>query len=243
MSQRAFAEALLNPDAPMPAGLLDPAGRPTPSRFAIYRNNVVTGLTRVLEAGFPVVRRLVGPDFFAATAREFLQVRPPRSRIMMLYGAAFADFLRGFPPVAHLPYLPDVAALEQALRESYHAADAPPLDPRSLALLPEADLMASRFTLAPALRLIRSNHPVHAIWLFNTADGPPPQPGPQDVLVLRQGFDPVPQLLHAGEAEFLLALLAGETLATALSISGETFDLTRLLGTLLPAGALTGRQT
>lgn len=236
--QSAFAAAVLNPEAPVPDGLLDPAGRPAAARFAVYRNNVTSGLTRVVEAAFPVVRQIVGEDFFAAMARVFLQAHPPQTRIMMLYGDAFAGFLRDFAPVAAMPYLPDVARLEQALRESYHAADAVPVPAQEFAALDEAALLATRLTLAPSLRLVRSAHPIHAIWQFNRNAGPAPQPGAQDVLVLRNGFDPAPHLLAAGDADLLLTLQAGETLGTALADAPDTFDLARLLGVLLPAGAL-----
>ena len=75
---------------------------------------------------------------------------------MMLYGDAFADFLARFPPVANLGYLPDVARLEQALRESYHPADSDPIATGMLATMPKATLLLSRLRFAPALRLIRS---------------------------------------------------------------------------------------
>lgn len=124
--QNTFAAALLNPEADVPLGLIDPQGRPVQKRFDVYRNNVASGLTRALEASFPVIRALVGEAFFGAMAVEFLRAHPPKSRLMMLYSDAFPPFLATFPPVADLAYLPDVARLEQALRESYHAADAPP---------------------------------------------------------------------------------------------------------------------
>jgi len=142
-----FAAALLNPSAPLPAGLIDPMGRPAPRRFDVYRNNVTLGLIRVLQAGFPATRTLVGEDFFAAMAREFLRAHPPKTRMMMLYGDEFAGFIAGFAPAAALGYLPDVARLEQAIRQSYHAGDAAPMDAAVFAGMNEGRLMALRFPL------------------------------------------------------------------------------------------------
>lgn len=235
MTQAGFVAALLDPGLPVPAGLVDASGRPAGRRFDVYRNNVAGGLTRALEAGFPAVRKLVGEAFFAAMAGVFLRAHPPQSRILMLYGAGFAGFLQQFPPVAHLGYLPDVARLEQAIRESYHAADHRPAALAGQA--PEA-LLARPLRLAPSLRLVRSAWPVLSIWAANSTGGPPPVPGPQDVLVLRRGFDPEPHLLAPGGGTFVAALLAGETLAAAIDAAGAGFDAGGTLGILLAQGAV-----
>lgn len=239
MSQSAFAAALLNPDAALPAGLIDPQGRPAPKRFSVYRNNVAASLTRALEAGFPVIRRLVGNEFFGAMAVVFLRAHPPTSQQLMLYGAEFPRFLTGFPPVAHLPYLPDTARLEQAIRDSYHAADTIPIDPAALAL-PEGRLLSARLRLAPALRLIRSPYPVYSIWQANTNGGPAPLMRAEEVVVLRPVFDPAPGLLPVGGVAFLTALQAGQCLAKALAAAGTGFDLTAMFTLLLGNQALVG---
>ena len=220
--------------------LVGPEGQPATRRFAIYRNNVAVSLTEALQAAFPVVQKLVGEAFFTAMAGEFLRGHPPQGRIMMLYGDAFPGFLASFPPVAHLAYLPDVARLEQAMRESYHAADASPIAPETLSSIDEGVLLGSRLTLAPAVRLIRSLWPIHAIWRANTQGGPPVQPAAEDVLLLRPDFDPTPHLLPTGGAEFIAALLAGAPLAGALSAAGPDLDLPAVLTLLLNGGAITG---
>lgn len=240
MTEAAFAAALLDPGRPTPDWVIRPNGQPAPKRFAVYRNNVAVGLTEALQTAFPVVRKLVGEAFFAAMAGAFLRDHPPQSRIMMLYGDAFADFLTVFPPVAHLAYLPDVARLEQALRESYHAADAPAIAPGVLAAMPEATLLLARLTLAPALRLIRSPWPIHAIWRANAQGGPAPQTGAEDVVILRPDFDPSPHLLPAGCGPFIAALLAQATVAEALSAAGPQLDLSAVLTLLLNGRAITG---
>ena len=100
-----FAAALLDPGRPMPIGLVGPDGEPSPKRFAVYRNNVVVGLMEALKDAFPAVHRIVGADFFRAMARAYARVEPPRSPIMLDYGAGFPDFVRQFEPAAVLPYL------------------------------------------------------------------------------------------------------------------------------------------
>ena len=240
MTESSFAAALLDPAAALPAGLIDPQGRPAPQRFSVYRNNVASSLTLALEAGFPVIRKLLGCEYFGAIAVIHLRAHPPRSRQIMLYGQDFPGFLAAFPPLANLPYLADVARLELAIRESYHAADSTAIDPATLAL-PEETLLASRFQLAPSLRLIRSPFPVFSIWQANAKDGPAPISGAQDMVVLRPGFDPEPHLLPPGAADFIAALTGGHTLAQALTAAGDSFDLTPVLSLLLAHHALTGR--
>ena len=63
--QREFAAALLDPELPTPPGLVGPDGKPSPRRFAVYRNNVVAGLMGTLKDAFPAVCRIVGVDFLS----------------------------------------------------------------------------------------------------------------------------------------------------------------------------------
>lgn len=240
MSQGAFVAALLDPGLPPPEGLIAPGGGPAGRRFDVYRNNVAGGLTRALEAGFPVVRKLVGDAFFAAMAGVFLRAHPPRDRVLMLYGAEFPAFLGAFQPVAHLGYLPDVARLEQALRESYHAADHVAADLREQT--PEA-LLRLRLRLAPSARLIRSRWPVLSIWAANTRGGPAPVMRGEDVLVLRAGFDPEPHLLGPGGAGLVAALGRGLPLAEAIDAGGEGLDAGAVLGLLIGQGAIAEVRT
>ncbi|QYK43138.1 MAG: putative DNA-binding domain-containing protein [Paracoccaceae bacterium] len=234
-----FTAALLDPARPVPPGLTDPQGRPAGRRFAVYRNNVAVGLTEALIAGFPVLTRLLGQDFFRAMAGVFLRAHPPQSRILADYGQEMPLFLQGFPPVAHLPYLPCTARLELAMRAAYHAADATPLAPGRLAAVPPERLPGLRLRLAPAVRVVRSAWPVHGIWAANMTDAPPPAMRPEDVVILRPDFDPVPALLPPGGAAFLAALMAGETLGSAVERAGEAHDINATIGLLVTGGAIT----
>src|ERR1043165_3700676 len=103
--QAEFATSLLSADRPAPQGLVVRAGADPERRFAVYRNNVVVGLVRALEARFPVVKRLVGNDFVGAMAQVFVTEEPPRSPILFRYGSTFPDFIGNFPPAADVPFL------------------------------------------------------------------------------------------------------------------------------------------
>src|SRR5260370_42116310 len=85
--QRDFAAALLDPELPLPPGLVGPDGEPSPRRFAVYRNNVVAGVVDALKAGFPAVRRIVGAEVFPAIARAAVPPHPPGSPIPLPSGA------------------------------------------------------------------------------------------------------------------------------------------------------------
>jgi Putative DNA-binding domain len=241
MTGSAFAAALLDPALPAPSGLVGPQGAPAGRRFSVYRNNVAVGLKDALAASFPVLRKLLGDEFFAAMSGIFLRDHPPSSPLMMFYGEAMPGFLAAFPAVAHLGYLPDVARLELAIRQSYHAADADPITPETLAgTAPEA-LMNLRPALAPALRLIRSDWPVLSIWLANTSDTPAPKERrAEDVVVLRPEFDPVPHALPPGAAEFVAALQGGASFADATAVAPDGFDLGATVTLLMSGGAITG---
>jgi len=238
MTQTSFAKALLDPEEAIPLGVVGPDGQPDAKRLDVYRNNVAASLTRALEVGFPVVRKLVGDEFFGAMAVIFLRAHPPRNRQLALYGGDFPEFLANFSPVAHLGYLPDVARLEQALRDSYHAADSTgaPLD--TLTSLTEAQLLQARIGLAPSLRVLRSDWPIYAIWAANTRGGPAPVMHGEELVILRPEFDPEPHLLSPGGAAFLTALQADKPLIEALAATGEGFDLSHILGLLLQGHAI-----
>ncbi|TYO67507.1 DUF2063 domain-containing protein [Bradyrhizobium hipponense] len=245
--QRSFAAALLAPALPAPIGLIGPDGEPSPRRFAVYRNNVVVGLTETLKDAFPAVHRIVGADFFRAMARAYVMVEPPRSPIMLDYGAGFPDFIQGFEPAAVLPYLADVARIERAWTEAYHAPEASPIDPKAFTTIAPDELPGMRLMLHPSLRVVRSEFPALTIWQMNVAGGIPapvdPAAGGEDVLVVRPLADVEVRSIPEGSLEFIQALGDGRPVLAALEAAltaNSRFDLSGNLSDLLGAGALVG---
>jgi hypothetical protein len=231
-----FRDAVLDAAQPCPAGLVAPGGRPAGARFDVYRNNVIVGLMDALEVAFPVLARIIGPGTFRNLARLHAAQHPPRSPLMMQYGADMPAFLDGFAPLAHLGYLPDVACLELALRAAYHAPDADAVSDERLRTLSPDRLMAARVTLAPSMRVIKSDWPVASIWAFNMVeDAEKPVMRAEEVLIARPGFDPSPHVLPTGGAAFLAALRDGSSMAEACATVDEA-DLAVLFATCLSTG-------
>ncbi len=242
-----FAAAVLDPERAIPPGLVDPDGAPSTKRFAVYRNNVVAGLGEALKAAFPAVRCIVGDEFFAAMARIYVSREPPRSPIMLHYGAGFADFVGAFAPAAALPYLGDVARLERAWAEAHHAAEAAPLDPAVFAMIAPDRLPQVALSLHPSLRLVRSPFPAVTIWQMNIDGGVPGRVdfdrGGEDALVLRPVADVEVRVLPPGAATFIRSLAAGTPIvgATESALRDDPrFDLGGTLAGLLQAGAIVG---
>jgi hypothetical protein len=160
--QRAMRASLLDRnDGPAAAMLADnvPA-----DRLNIYRNTFLTGVTRALRLSYPAVHRLVGDEFFAGAAAQFIMQHPPQAACLDQYGADFPQFLKCFEPAASVEYLADVARLEWAVNRAIHALDMAPLDLARLAALPPEDQSRVSFVPHPSIGLLRTDYPVEAIW-------------------------------------------------------------------------------
>jgi hypothetical protein len=168
--QRDVALSILSRDDGPALAHIANEGFAAEERLSIYRNNVAITLVGALRLTYPVVNKLVGPEFFDGVARAFIAGHPPRTAYLNEYGAEFADFLGLFPPAAELAYLPDVARLEWAVNLSLNAPDAPALDMAVLADLAESDHGRVRFVRHPAVRLLSVHYPADAIWRAVLAD-------------------------------------------------------------------------
>lgn len=217
VNQAAFAEALLDPERPMPEGLTTARGQADLTRFAVYRNNVFVGLTKALARRFPVVQRLVGEEFFAGIARIYAGFEKPASPLMFEYGDGFADFIERFEPAQGLAYLTGVARIEAAWTRAYHAADLRPLGLPELAAIAPEKLAGTRFNAHPSSSLVSSPHPIGSIWAAHQGGTVEPVRASraETVLVTRPAMDVSVFILPPEGAAFAEALFAGETLETA----------------------------
>jgi hypothetical protein len=227
-----FSQALLDPDRVV-SGLRSHDGSDCQSRFAVYRNNVSVSLVDALADTFAVVQELVGEDFFRAMALLFVRSHPPKTRILAHYGDEFAAFIALFEPATSLPYLADVARVEYARVQSYHAADVAALPSSALtALLTDPD---ARVALHPSLHVISSKHAAFSLWAahqgaIDLREVDPSQP--ESLVTFRAQFDVETQRIPVASASFIQALQRNETLFSALAIAQSvdaSFALTETL--------------
>jgi hypothetical protein len=236
--QRGFAAATVFGDEASIAGLGIVAAELSPNaRIGIYRNNVLGNYRKALAATYPVVRRLVGTEFFAAAIEAFVRAHPSTRGDVNRYGGELARFLATYPPARELAYLPDVARLEWAIDQANIAADAGALDPATFAAVPEEQLGELRFALHPSTRLVASPYPILHIWQVNQPDRAGDEhvdlgEGGDALLIARSPDGVTIERLRPGAHAFLLALARklklGEALERALAAE-SSFDLSAAL--------------
>ena len=245
--QRQFSEGVLHSAGSEFMQQVRP-GRFAPERhFQVYRNNVFESLTNALKAVYPVVERLVGEGFFRYAAASYIPVHRPESGNLHDFGGNFAGFLSSFPPARELVYLPDVARLEWAMQESFHAGVGQPLTLAILSSIPAEEYGSLRFRLQPSARLLASIYPILRIWQVNQPDYAGDQSinldeGGVKLLVIRhQEVEMMP--LGDGDYSLLSAFVAGATFAQAAKAAMDAqadFDLTGALARHVQQATLVG---
>jgi hypothetical protein len=221
-AQRAFGAAIL--------------GGGGPAAMAVYRGNVLGNWSGALAGAYPVVRRIVGEDYFDALAQRYASAHPSTSGDLNEYGRAFAQFLAEDPDVRDLPYLADVARLEWLAHRAYFAADPAPFDPAR----------AGEARLAPACGLLASDWPVATIWNAHRPAGDPRSvqldSGGERVLVHRPRWHAAVLALGPGDYGLLGQLAAGAGLGCALqaALAAEPgYDPVMALARWVPLGVIT----
>lgn len=212
--------------------------------LAVHRSTTIDTLTGALAAAYPSVRRTLGAARFSALAADHVRERPPRRPDLLGYGRDFPETLQArsgrLAPVG----LIDIALMDRAWLDAFHAADAAVLTPAALVERTGADgaprprLHPSAVRLDPAVGNL-------ARWRALAAD-----PGHDDrdepgadgrhVLVVRPEAGVVVLSLAPGTAALLDRLAAGDDLITAFAAATarhRAIDAEAMLSTLFAVGA------
>jgi hypothetical protein len=238
--QHSFAAAVLGRTSELPIRAATAAR--AESGLTVHRNNVMSGLIKVLAARFPAVRRLLGEDCFLESARRFIATEPPRSPLLLHYGDGFPEFLRS---IGHDSCIADIADLEVARGMAYHAADAASLPPQAFAAIPTERLAGLRLTFHPSVSLLQSRFPIVSLWQANQEAGGAglPRWRPEAALIARPMLEVEVWNLPPGGFAFLTALRRDATMAEAADAAMDAapdFDLAVNLSVLIQAGIVTG---
>ena len=217
-----FLAAVLDVTAPLPADLAVDAN--TAARFAVHRHTCRHGLIDALRTAYPAVAAAVGETYFDALAVEFIQHSPPASPVLQEYSPEFPDFLEHFPPLADWPWLGDVARIDWARREAYHAADAEALSADQLQAWPVEALLQASLHLHPSLRTLTSTYPAWSLWHCQQSPGDglvEDRWSAESLQVWRIDGDVHLRLLGAGEAALRRGLVDGWSLGDALQAAHD----------------------
>lgn len=178
----------------------------------VYANNLMHALVSALRDTFPVMNATLGDDTFTALAVAYARANPPvRDVLLIWYGGDFPRFINA-TGVADAPWLADLARLEWAWLEAYHASEAAPLPPAAFARLTPEQLVAARIRLHPSVRLLRCARDIEPIWRRN-----------------RGGFDATAGGDH-GDRSFRLAVMRPFAEVVVRRLSAPVFDCLVRLG-------------
>lgn len=131
----------------------------TPERIILglkaHANTISHARLVALEESFPLTRSEIGEDRFNGMSRAYVETALAKGCDLAHIGRYFAAFLQNEKqPEAVV----DLAAVEWAWLESYHAADASPLTLEAISAMAETDLLNLTVILHPSARIC----PLHA---------------------------------------------------------------------------------
>ena len=168
--------------------------------------------------------------------QRYLPAVPDRIYNLNDVGAPLPAWLAGDEVANAVPLAPDLARLELAIQQAFHATLLSPFDPAPLAAWGADDWEQSIVRFQPGVALVRSPWPIHDVWQARTQPRETidivVETRPQDVLVSRTGYHVMPAVVAPEQAALLERLLAGERLGAALS----TLETSAVAGEAVTAG-------
>ena len=245
--QAEFGRMLL--DTQTPVSLASALGARMPTWAALYRANVHANWEKTLAGVFPVVRMLVGAEFFSALALAYGRACRSADGDLNWFGAQFANFIRVFEHAQALPYLSDVAALEWLAFRAGYAGDMASLSRECAAAMSPQELLAARFVLHPACTWFHSEFPVATIWRAHQPGSPvamPPTLHQREwALVARPLWQVEVVESSAAELAALATLREGGAMDDAIGaalVQNASFDFARAFVHWLDLGLLVGKR-
>lgn len=174
--QTDFQQYLLRGDPEIENHVVGTARVPVATRLGIYGNGYGARLTEALGTNFPVLARLLGESDFAELAAAYIRAHDSPYASIRYYGNTLSEFLAQDPTYVPAPVLAELARWEWAMTETFDAADAPTLDPSTMASVTPAEWSELRFEWHPSIRRLQLSWNVPQIWNAVTKETPPPEP-------------------------------------------------------------------
>jgi hypothetical protein len=190
------------------------------ARLSIYQGNITARLQGILSARYPAVEKLVGAKFMSRLIRDYIPENPPHSGCLNDYGCHFPDFIAAYPAAESVPYLPDVARLENTLDLSAHAPDDMALRNADIeAFLGKDEIAGSALLLRQNVYLLETDYAAYDIYTYARGEENIPSSTTRKkefILIFRPGLKPEMHRLLAQEFTFLTSIQNGHSIGEAL---------------------------
>lgn len=138
-------------------------------QLSIYRGSIFGGLKKALAETYPVIKDLVGDDFFNAMLGQYIKTYPCRVNDLNDYGEELPKFIFALKQARSIPYLADIAQLEWfcniALNTKIQKNNLV-----DLGFLNAKQKTQLRLNLPNGSALLQSSYPVDKIWEIHQSD-------------------------------------------------------------------------
>lgn len=185
-------------------------------RFDVYAEAYRLRLKGFLAADFKVLNNALGDDGFETLSEAYVDATPSRHRNARWYARELPDFIEKTPPWNESRSLLDIARLEQALADTFDAADASPRPITDLAALAASEWQHARFSFHPSVVLLtvaQGTAEAYRAAAAETECPPPDETRDEDLLIWR----------HPNLQVLVRPLEAAEAIALGVAFSGESF--------------------
>jgi hypothetical protein len=123
-------------------------------RAGVYADAYFYRLLDVFKEDFSATLAVIGHNEFHNLITGYLLAHPPAEPSLMYAGQFLASYLLASPLLARWPFIADLARLERALIDSFHAVSETSLDRVALYSIPPEEWPGLSFRLHPSTRLL-----------------------------------------------------------------------------------------
>jgi hypothetical protein len=207
-------------------------------RNNIYANAYFYRLLECLKEEYPASLAVTGSDDFAGLVQDYLIWRQPTEPSIFYAGRYLAEFLRNHRLAKRWPFIAELARLERATLESFHAPQASVLTDEGLRAVPPERWPMIELRSHPGVEILRGEWRVSDM-LSAVERGDKWAAPAQDsnaVIVWRQGASVHYRVLEDAETDALILLQKGTSFAAiceAIEIANSSSDQVALIGRLL----------
>jgi hypothetical protein len=207
-------------------------------RINIYADAYFYRLLECLSQEFPATLAVAGPGEFVNLVRDYLAWRPPTEPSIFYAGRYFSEFLGKHRLTRQWPFIAELARLERATLESFHAPNAPPLTEEAICKIPSRHWPTIELQMHPTVRILRNEWRVTDV-LSSVESGREwcePARETATVIVWRRGTNVHYRSLDEVEDGALAVVRKGESFGNvceAIAAAASESDQVVLIGRLL----------